>query len=75
MTTVDVCYRYATPPREGEMAAIGALHEVYGIRKVVFDEKAQTVTVEYDATRFADDTVANLLRRAGLDLKDRVRLV
>ncbi|MBI2683508.1 MAG: hypothetical protein HYX26_09910 [Acidobacteriales bacterium] len=75
MTTVDVCYRYATPPREAEMQAIGALHEVYGIRKVLFDEKARTVTVEYDATRFADDTVANLLRRAGLDVTERIRLV
>jgi len=42
---------------------------------MTFDEKERVVRVEYDATRFNDTTVANLLRRAGLDLKEKVQLV
>jgi hypothetical protein len=75
LTTVDVCFRYNTPPKERDMLALGALREVYGIRRVVFDEAARTVTVEYDATRFGEETVANLLRRAGLDVSERVERV
>ena len=69
MVAVDVRFRYATPPREGQMRAIGKVWEVYGIRNIRFDEQARTVTVEYDSTRFTDALVANLLRKAGLDVE------
>lgn len=75
MTAVDVCFKYGVPPGELEARAINSAREVYGIRKITFDEKEQTVRVEFDATRFSDTTVANLLRRAGLDLKEKVELV
>ena len=75
MTAVDVCFRYGTEPGELEAQALNSAREVYGIRKITFDEKDRTVRVEYDATRFNDNTVANLLRRAGLDLKEKVELV
>ena len=75
MTTVDVCYKYGTAPGELEAQAINSAREVYGIRKISFEEKERIVRVEYDATRFNETTVANLLRRAGLDLKEKVQLV
>jgi hypothetical protein len=75
MTAVDVCFKYGVPPGEQEMRAINSAREVYGIRKISFDEKDSTVRVEYDATRLSETTVANLLRRAGVDLKDKVQLV
>lgn len=75
MTAVDVCFKYGVPPGELEARAINSIREVYGIRKITFDEKESVVRVEYDATRFNDTTVANILRRAGLDLKDKVQLV
>lgn len=75
MTNVEVVFRYGTPPGETEMMAIGGAREVYGIRRVRFDEKERTVRVEYDATRLNDAEVAALLRRAGLDLRERVALV
>ena len=75
MTAVDVCFKYGVPPGELEARAINSIREVYGIRKITFDEKESVVRVEYDATRFNDTTVANILRRAGLDLKDKVLLV
>jgi hypothetical protein len=75
MTAVDVCFRYGTAPGELEAQALNSTREIYGIRKITFDEKERTVRVEYDATRFNDNTVANVLRRAGLDLKEKVQLV
>jgi hypothetical protein len=75
MTTVDVVYRYGTPPDERVALSINRLREVYGIRKISFDEKESTIRIEYDATRLEETDVANLLRNTGLDLRKRVQLV
>lgn len=75
MTFLDVVFRYGNTPGAREMRAIDSVREVYGIRRISFDEKEQTVRVEFDASRLNADVVASLLRRAGLDLKDRVQLV
>ena len=75
MTQLDVCFRYSVPPGEAEMRALSNAREVYGIRKISFDEKERTVRVEYDASRLNDDIVAGILRGAGLDLKEKVTLV
>ncbi|MBV9669716.1 MAG: hypothetical protein JOZ43_02065 [Acidobacteriales bacterium] len=75
MTQLDVCFRYGLAPGEPEMLGISRMREVYGIRSVRFNEAEQTVTVEYDATRLTDDIVASLLRRAGIDLREKVELV
>jgi hypothetical protein len=75
MTALDVCFRYGTPPGERELRAINSVREVYGIRRLGFNEQARTVTVEYDATRLNDAAVASLLRGAGLDLREKVQLV
>jgi hypothetical protein len=75
MTALDVCFRYGMAPGERELRAINSVREVYGIRRVAFDEQNHTVTVEYDATRLNDASVASLLRGAGLDLKEKIALV
>jgi hypothetical protein len=75
MTAVDVVFRYGTPPDERKALAIARTREVYGVRKVTFDEKDSTVRVEYDATRLDSNEIANLLRASGLDLRERVQLV
>lgn len=72
MTTMEVSYRYNNSPTEAMMRAIDNMREVYGIRKVRFNEKDQMVRVEYDASRFKEPVVANLLRRAGLDVRDKL---
>lgn len=74
MTTVDVCFRYDGPLREAEMRALGTMREVYGIRALRLDEKNKTVRVEFDATRLNESNVESLLRRAGLDLTEKVNL-
>ena len=75
MTTVDVVYRYGTQPTEREAFALNEAREVYGIRKFTFDEKESTVRVEYDATRLDEPEVASILRRAGLDIKEKLQLI
>jgi len=72
MTQMEVAYRYAGPPSESVLRAVDNMREVYGIRRVSFNEKEQTVRVEYDASRFKEPVVANLLRRAGLDVLKRL---
>ncbi len=57
------------------MMALGRVREVYGIRQVIFDERAKTVRVEYDATRLTEAIVHGLLRRSGLDVVERVSLL
>ncbi len=74
MTTVDVAFRYESKPGPAELRAVDALREVYGIRRVSFNEKESIVRVEFDASRMKEDTVAGLLRRAGIDLKDKLAL-
>lgn len=74
MTTVDVAFRYGKQPGPEELRAIDALREVYGVRRVVFNKKESTVRVEFDASRMKEDTIAGLLRRAGIDLKDKLAL-
>jgi copper chaperone CopZ len=74
MTSLDVAFRYGKQPGPEEMRAIDALREVYGIRRVAFNEKEKTVRVEFDASRMKEDTVAALLRRAGIDLTEKLAL-
>ncbi len=57
------------------MMALGRVREVYGVRRVTFDEAAKTVRVEYDATRLTEPVIHQLLRRSGLDLVERVSLL
>lgn len=74
MTQLDVAFRYGTPPGEDELRALTYARDVYGIRKISFDEAQQTVRVEYDASRLNDDVVAGILRGAGLDLREKLQL-
>lgn len=74
MTQLDVLYRYGVPPTEASMLAMAKVREVYGVRSLALDETQKTVRVEYDATRLNEPTIHQLLRRAGLDIIERVTL-
>jgi hypothetical protein len=75
MTLLDVVFKYGTPPGEKEISALNNAWEVYGVRKIKFNEKENTIRVEYDASRLSDKEIAGILRRAGLDLREKVQLV
>lgn len=74
MTYLDVMYRYVGMPGENELRAIDSMREVYGIRRVMFNEKEKTVRVEFDASRMNQDAVAKLLRNAGIGVQEPVAL-
>ncbi|MBS1853005.1 MAG: hypothetical protein JST79_19040 [Acidobacteria bacterium] len=74
MTQLEVHYRYAATPTEPVMRALDAAREVYGIRAIHFNEKDRIVKVEFDASRLQEPSVAGLLRRAGLDIADKLIL-
>jgi selenocysteine lyase/cysteine desulfurase len=74
MTYLDVVFRYGAMPGEREMRAIDGMREVYGVRRVQFNEAERTVRVEFDASRLKADAVAKLLRQAGVDVRERLEL-
>ena len=73
-TNLDVLYRYELHPTEAAMIALGKARGVYGIRKIVLDEKQKTMRVEFDFTRFDRSVVMELLRSAGIDIVEEVPL-
>ncbi|HEY6489494.1 MAG: hypothetical protein WCC26_15460 [Terracidiphilus sp.] len=75
MTTVDILYRYATPPTEAVTFALANAREVYGIRRLLFDRAARTLRVEYDATRLDAAAVMKLVRQAGLEIEAELPLI
>jgi hypothetical protein len=72
MTQLEVRFRYGAAPGEAEMRAIDSMRDVYGIRRLLFDEKERILRVEFDASRMKTPVVASLLRRAGIDLREQL---
>jgi hypothetical protein len=75
MTTVEVLYRYGTPPTEKVAQALARARDVYGIRRMSLDASAHTLRIEFDATRLKPAAVAKLLFNAGLDLLEELPLI
>lgn len=69
MTSVEIQFRYATPPSDAVTFALAKIREVYGIRRLKFDQAARTLCVEYDATRLNAAVVTKLVRQAGLEIE------
>jgi hypothetical protein len=72
MTQLDIVYRYGVPPSESVVLAMAKVRDVYGVRRMDFDEANKTVRVEYDASRLTEPVIHQLLRRAGLDIVETV---
>jgi len=72
MTQMEVAYRYAGALREPVMRALDDVREVYGVRRITLDEKQQIVRVEFDASRFKEPVIAGLLRRAGMNVREKL---
>jgi hypothetical protein len=75
MTTVEILFRYEQHPTEAAMVALNNMSEVYGIRRVQLKEDAKTIRVEYDATRLNQAIVAQLVRRAGINIVEELPLI
>jgi hypothetical protein len=74
MTQLEVAYHYHTPPTEATIRALDTVREVYGVRRITFNEAERVVRVEFDASRFKEPVIAGLLRRTGLDLGEQLVL-
>jgi len=74
MTQLEVAYRYVLAPGEAEMRALDSMREVYGVRRIRFDEKERIVRIEFDASRLKEPVIAGLLRRAGVDIREKLVL-
>ena len=75
MTQLDVLYRYGAAPTERVMLAMSKVRDVYGVRRMEFSEAAQTVRIEYDASRLTGSVIHQLLRRAGLDIVETMSMI
>ncbi len=75
MTTVYILFRYSEPPTETQALALANARDVYGIRRISFDRAAQTLLVEYDATRLNAAMVTELVRRAGVQIAEELPLI
>ncbi len=74
MTAIEVAFKYGRKPGPVELRALDSVREVYGIRKLWFNAAESIVRIEYDRTRLNDDSVAKLLRQAGMDLTEKLVL-
>jgi hypothetical protein len=72
MTTVEILFRLSGQQTETAAFALANAREVYGIRRLSFDRKENTLLVEYDATRLSAAVVTQLVRRSGLELIEEV---
>jgi hypothetical protein len=72
MTYLEVVFRYGAAPGENELRALDGMREVYGVRRLQFNDKERTVRVEFDASRLKAAAVAGLLRQAGVDVRERL---
>jgi hypothetical protein len=75
MTQMEVSFRYGAVPGEREMRALDTIGDVYGIRRLSFDSVGRVIRVEYDASRLKEPVVASLLKRAGIDLLEKIQLI
>jgi hypothetical protein len=74
MTQLEVAYRYHTPLSEATMRALDNVRDVYGVRRIAFNEAERIVRIEFDASRFKEPVIAGLLRHTGLDLGEQLVL-
>ncbi len=74
MTQLEVRFRYGATPGEKEMRALDTMRDVYGIRRLSFEENDRIIRVEFDASRLKEPVVASLLRRAGIDVQEKLVL-
>jgi hypothetical protein len=75
MTAVEILFHTTVPISETAAAALANAREVYGIRRLTFDRAAQTLRVEYDATRLNAAAVAKLVRQAGVNIAADLPLI
>lgn len=75
MTTVEILYRYTTPPTDRVSIALAGARDVYGIRHLEINSEARRLRVEFDATRLNSAAVTKLIRQTGLQIAEELPLI
>ena len=70
MIAVEANYLYNVAPDEAQLAALAALREIYGVRRLEINAPSRRILIEYDASRLRSGVLRSLLRRTGLDLQE-----
>ena len=68
MTQLVSTFYYDGRPSESAVQALGHVGDIYGVRRITFDEKAHAIEVEYDKSRLTEFDIIALLRDAGITL-------
>lgn len=69
MTKVEARYEFTAPFSDSWLAAIEALHGVYGMQEVRLHPKMDGLTILYDASRLKPSDVEHHLQRAGMPVR------
>ena len=69
MTKVEARFEFTAPFSDSWLAAIEALHGVYGMQAVSLHSGLDGVTVLYDASRLKSTDVEHCLQRSGLPVR------
>jgi len=72
MTLLKGVFRYGLPLGERAFQSLDRIRQVYGVRKISFDEKAHFIFVEFDASRLTEQDLTALLRSAGIAIEPRI---
>ena len=72
MTTVVVVFKYQGTLGLPQAEKLGESYTHLGVRRILVNEKEQTIAIEYDATRMDQNGVAALLRRLGVPITEPV---
>ncbi|MFZ1086154.1 MAG: hypothetical protein WAN35_14410 [Terracidiphilus sp.] len=75
MTAVEILFRTVVPIPETAASALANAREVYGMRRLTLDRAAQTLRVEYDATRLNAAAVAKIVQQAGVQIDAELPLI
>ena len=69
MTQLVSTFYYDGRLPESAVRALGHVNDIYGVRRITFDEKAHAIEVEYDKSRLTENDIVALLRDAGISLE------
>jgi len=68
MTKVQIAFQLRHPLDDQLMTRIAGTYSIYGIQKIMVENPADRLTVEYDATRLRPAEVEAALMRAGIPI-------
>ena len=74
MTYLDVVFNYGALPGENELRAIDSMREVYGIRRVNFNEKEKNRARGVRCLAVEAGRGGKVVAEAGIDVREQVAL-